>query len=409
MKTDICIIGAGPAGLTAAIFAAKNGADTILLDSNTASGKKLLRTGRGRCNLTHTGSIQDFITSYGQFGKFLQHSLHEFPPSAIRDFFTQNRLQTKVEKNGRVFPMTDRATDIKRILMDNIRAANVRCMFGKKVSRITKTKQDFTVHITADKIICQKVIIATGGLSWPHTGSKGDGYKFAEKLGHNITKPKAALVSLVTKEKWPTKIPGVGLEKVKIKATVNDQKKETTGEIMFTHQGLGGPAIFDLSRFITDPLTDAKKPITISIDLAPDASNKQLDQAIIDQCQKQPKKELAGILTNLLPRSMALELCKQFELTSVIANQLSKQRRQKLVTQLKKLSLTITSTRPIAEATITRGGVATKQINPKTMRSKICKNLFFAGEVIDVDGPCGGYNLQIAWSTGALAGKNAAK
>jgi len=410
MKCDVCVIGAGPAGLTAAIFAAKSGASVTIVESNSTAGRKLLRTARGRCNLTHSGSVEDFVEAYNPFGRFLKHCLYEFSADDFRSFLTDLGLQSKEEKNGCVFPITNRACDVNRVLVDCARRKKVRFIYGKKVVSAEKHLDGFSVKTQGEAILCDSVIIATGGVSFSFTGSDGSGYELAQNFGHEIVQTKAALVPLVTLETLPGELQGVAIEKAGVTVVVNEKKIEIVGPIMFTGDGIGGPAVFDLSRLLTDILYASSKPIPVSIDLLPDLPEQELDKLIISKCSESPKKELAGPITTILPRSVAIKLCGMLDSShNILAGQLPKDKRKQLIKLIKNLGLTITATHPIAEATITRGGVSTEKIDPKTMQSELCRGLFFAGEVIDVDGPCGGYNLQICWSTGALAGKEASK
>ena len=410
MNCDVCVIGTGPAGLTAAVFAAEAGANVVIVDKNTVAGRKLLRTGRGRCNLTHTGSISDFVKAYGKFGRFLKHSLHEFSPEDVRGFFRKLGLETKVEKGGCVFPITERGTDVCRVMVDKARRLGIRFVYGRRVSGISRNDEGFVVDASGDSIRPSSVILATGGVSWPFTGSTGDGYEFARAFGHEIAQPMAALLPLVTVEDWPVRLRGAGVGDVRITAKIGSKKITVGGPIIFTDDGIGGPSVFDLSREITEFLAGGGETVKVRIDLLPELDRAELDELIISRCGEHPKREVAGVLAGILPRSLLIHLCSGLdESGNILASHFTKKERNKLVKLMKGLPLTIKATRPIAEATITRGGVSTKDIDPKTMQSKLCPGLFFAGEVLNVDGPCGGYNLQIAWSTGALAGKCAAK
>ena len=410
MKTDVCIIGAGPAGMMAAISAAECGANVILLEQNSVAGKKLLATGRGRCNITHTGEIADFVKAYGPFGRFLKHSLYEFSADNLRQYFAEHNLATKIEKDGCVFPLTDRATDVNRVLLDHARRLNVRFVYGRRVETIRKQVPTFAIATAHETVFAYSLVVATGGCSWPHTGSTGDGYAFARHFGHTITKPLPALVPLTIVETWSHELPGVGLPQVILSAKPVDKRITVGGPMLFTHDGIGGPAVLDFSRLLADDLAHASKPIETVIDIFPQRQSADLDTQIIELCAAHPKKELAGVLQPILPRALALATCKILEPSAnLLAGQLTKPKRRQLVLMLKALTLHIKAAHPIAEAIVTRGGVATDEIDPKTMQSKICSSLFFAGEVMDVDGPCGGYNLQIAFSTGRLAGISAAK
>jgi predicted Rossmann fold flavoprotein len=417
-QTKVCIIGAGPAGLMAAIFAAKAGARTIVIEANKNPGQKLLLTGAGRCNLTHQATPKELVRAFGDKGnpssailrrvKFLSFSLHRFSSQYIQDFFVQLGLRLRLEKDGCVFPATNSAGDVRDILLAEAKRLGVRFMFSRKAASINRQEGHFNILIDGKVIKTEKVIIATGGLSYPDTGSTGDGYKFAQHLGHTIIEPKASLVPLVTHEKWPSELAGTSLDNVKITASLGKKKIVTTGAMLFTHDGISGPAALELSRFITDFLPSEKKHLEIIIDLAAVSSEAELEKMIIKQIDKHPKKTVANILAEMVPRRISQILYRQLNLPAELyANQLNKDIRKKLLHLLKATPLSIVRTRPIAEATVTRGGVSTTEIESKTMESKICPGLFFAGEVIDVDGPCGGYNLQMCWSTGALAGISA--
>ena len=409
MKTDVCIIGAGPAGLLASIFSAQSGAKTVIVEHNTTACRKLLHTGGSRCNLTHMGSVEEFVRSYGPFGRFLKHSLYEFSADDLRQYFAQQMLETKVEKDGCVFPVTDRASDVARVLVNHARELSVRFLYGKEVRSIEKDHDGFVAIVNREKISAQAIIIATGGVTWPFTGSTGDGYKFAKAFGHNIVEPKACHTPLRTAETWPSQLGGVGIRNVVIKAKILNRKVQASGPLIFTSNGIGGPAVLDLSRLITDYLPGYDNPIKITIDMMPEYEIEQLDRQIISLCSEHPKKALAGVLARWLPASLMLNLCKQINPSqTILAGTLQKSRRKQLVRMLKHLPLSVVATCPIAEATVTRGGICTAEVNPRTMESKLCPGLFFAGEVINADGPCGGFNLQIAFSTGSLAGKMAA-
>jgi len=395
--------------LMAAIYAANSKAETIIVETNTAAGRKLLQTGRGRCNLTHAGgTIDDFIRAFGRRGRFLRYCFHEFTPEQIRGFFTERGLQTKIEEDGSVFPVTDKASDVKKVLLAETEKLGVRFLYGRRVDRIERSGEDFTVYTNKQAIVAKKVIIATGGVSWPHTGSVGDGYRLARELGHEVVEQRASLVPLVTSQSWPGHLAGIAIGDVKISTMLDRKKVVFTGPMLFTHDGIGGPAVLDLSSFLTDFLPAEKKAIDITIDLVVDLGENELERKILEQFEGHPKKELVNILAGFVPRRLAVILCSEFGFEgNIYGSGLKKDERKRLVRILKNLPLSITTTRPIAEALVTRGGVSIEQIDTRTMESKICPGLFFAGEVMDVDGPCGGYNLQICWSTGAIAGRSA--
>jgi len=426
-RTQVCIIGAGPAGLMASIHCAAANAETAVFETNTTAGRKLLITGGGRCNLTHLASPGEIVRSFGPKGRFLSFSLHRFTPEHVRQFFRELGLDSIVEPNGCVFPASDRAIDVRDCLIKHAKnlpvrrsllvrhsfsgggsgVGGVRFYFDKSVRRVVREGNSFAVHTDRDIIYAEKVIIATGGLSYPQTGSTGDGYRFAKELGHTIIEPKASLVPLVTRETWPAQIAGTAVENVKISAHINNKKITTAGALVFTDDGIGGLAAWDMSRHLTDYLP-AQRPVEVFIDLVPAMNEAEFNEYLFGLFAKYPKKIVVNILFDLVPKKLAGFLCRQAGVAETIGSQLKKEYRRKIIQLLKKLPLSIKGTRPIAEAIVTRGGVSASEIETKTMESKICPGLFFAGEVIDVDGPCGGYSLQICWSTGALAGSSAA-
>ncbi len=408
MKTNVCIIGAGPAGLMAAIYSAKSNAQTTIIETNTTAGRKLLLTGGGRCNITHADGINKFIKAFGTKGRFLQYCFHEFQPEHVRKFFAERGLETKVEDDGCVFPVTDSAEDVQKILLSESAKNGVHFLYDRRVESIEKYGEGFNIRTGRETISANKVIIAAGGISYPDTGSTGDGCRFAQKLGHTIVEPKASLVPLVTKEGWPGDLAGTAVDNVRITGRIGKNKFDVKGAMLFTKDGIGGPAVVDLSRLLTDYLPNIEKPIEISIDLVCGIDEMELEKRILAKFEQKPQKTLINILAELLPRRLVVVLCREFGFDGDIAGrQIKKDSRKKLVRVIKILPLSITSTRPIEEAMVTRGGINTKEIEPKTMGSKICPGLFFAGEVMDVDGPCGGYNLQVCWSTGAIAGRAA--
>ncbi len=389
----------------------------MVIEANATAGRKLLLTGGGRCNFTHLTTAEEMTRAFGPKGRFLRYSLHKFPPAKVQQFFRRHGLESKVDQTGCVFPVTDRAGDVRDILSAEAKRLGVRFTFSTKVTAVTRHGEQFAVSCAGQVILAEKVIIATGGLTCPDTGSTGDGYKFAGQLGHRVVQPRPSLAPLVTLESWPGDLAGTSLENVKISTAIGKKKIVVTGAMLFTHDGIGGPAALQLSRFVTDflpagrrPVENERNPLKISIDLVTDISEAELEKMILKQAGDHPKKAVVNILAEFVPRRVSHVLRGQFDLAANLpANQLSKDLRIKLLHLLKTVSLSIVRTRPIAEATMTRGGVDVTEVEPKTMESKICPGLFFAGEILDVDGPCGGYNLQMCWSTGALAGSSAAQ
>jgi predicted Rossmann fold flavoprotein len=403
MKTDVCVIGAGPAGLMSAIFAAQAGAQVVVMEKNATAGQKLVLTGGGRCNITHAGTVDDFVRAYGKSGRFLRHCLHEFSPDATRDFFGQIRIATKVYEDGCVFPVSESAGNVQYALLNQCKKLSVQFVFGGGGEGIKKHGAEFIISAGKEVLTAHKVIIATGGASYPDTGSTGDGYKLAKSLGHTIIEPKPALVPLITSEKWCAELSGISRDNVTISTMIDKKRISVSGAMIFTYDGIGGPAVLDLSRLLTDYLP-AEKPIEIFIDVVPAMNETKLEEYLMGQLSQYSKKIIANVLFELVPKKLGGLICALAGITETNASQLKKEQRRKVIQLLKKLPLSIEATGNIEEAIITRGGVSTAEIDPETMQSEICPGLYFAGEVIDADGPCGGYNLQIAWSTGALAG-----
>ncbi len=366
--------------------------------------------------------------AYGKSGRFLRHCLHEFSPDTVREFFAELGVETKIDEDGCVFPVSELASDVRDALLNKCRELDVQFIFGRGVDKITqnlklKTQNYRFTVFTGEKIIsAEKVIIATGGASYPDTGSTGDGYRLAKLFGHTIIEPKPALVPLVADEKWCSDLAGTSLDNVKISAVVDKKKVSVEGPIVFTHDGIGGPAVLDLSRLLADYLS-AQKPtvrlcspqVEIFIDVVPAMGESKLEEYLMGELRRYSKKIIVNVLFDplrglreplrLIPKRLAGFICREAKIAETTSSHLEKEQRKHIVRLLKKLPLSIKAARPIEEATITRGGIATNEIDPKTMQSKICPGLYFAGEVIDADGPCGGYNLQICWSTAALAGK----
>jgi predicted Rossmann fold flavoprotein len=401
-----------------AIFAAEAGARTIVIEANTSPGRKLLLTGAGRCNLTHQAAPRQLVREFGAKGRFLSYALYQFPPENVRNFFAGLGLRTRLEKacpersrgDGCVFPATDRAGDVRDTLVNRARKLGVTFLYGKRVGGITKVTNAFVVCAAEERIGAEKLVVATGGLSWPKTGCTGDGYMFARQLGHTIIEPRASLVPLVTRETWPAQLAGTAVEEVEISAHIDNRKLTADGSMIFTDDGIGGPAVLDMSWYLTDYLPSVAAPIVISMDLLPHVEQAALETRITKLIGANPKKKVTNVLAEFVPKRLSAFLCRQAGCDDELeAGRLRKDVRKKLVRMLKALPLSIVRARPIAEATVTRGGVSVAEIESKTMESKLCPGLFFAGEVLDVDGPCGGYNLQVCWSTAALAGASAAQ
>ena len=415
MKT--IVIGGGPAGMIAAITASKNKDKVILIEKNNSLGKKLLITGKGRCNITNAADISEFIEHIPGNGRFLYSVFKNFTNKDIIKILEENGLKVKVERGNRVFPITDNAKDVLDCFTNELKKQDVEIRLNSEVVEIEANKQKEVTGVyleTGELLKASKVILATGGKSYPKTGSNGSGYKLAKKLGHSITNIKPSLVPLIADENLCQNMQGLSLKNVKIK--INDLNKqkiiyEDFGEMLFTHFGVSGPIILSASAILIrykniEELLNSNK-IKLIIDLKPALSFEELDNRILRDFEKYKNKDFKNSLNDLLPQKMidcVIELSKIDPNKKV--NEITKEERKNLSILLKNFEITIKGFRPIDEAIVTSGGVQTKEINPKTMESKIIKGLFFAGEIIDVDGYTGGFNLQIAYSTGFTAGGN---
>jgi len=410
MSAKVAVVGGGPAGMMAAGRAAELGAEAVLLEKNDRPGRKLLITGKGRCNLTNAGDINDFITNIHN-GSFLYSALAAFDHNSLIDFFGQRGLATKVERGRRVFPESDRARDVVDVLVNYIKRAGVRLCSGDPVDEVVlengrvggvRLRSGETVPATA-------VILATGGVSYPATGSTGDGFKIAATLGHNITQLRPSLVPLETSEPWVVDLSGLSLRNVLVRVREKNRVlAEEFGEMLFTHFGVSGPAILTLSRVVVDRLPAVGK-LTLDINLKPALTPEQLDRRVQRDFQAETRRQFKNSLSGLLPKAMIPVV---MEVSGIPPekqiNQISRSERQKLVELLQHFSVTVTGTRPIEEAIVTAGGVSIREIDPQSMESRLVPGLYFAGELIDIDGKTGGYNLQAAFSTGYVAGTAAA-
>jgi len=409
---NVVIIGAGASGLMASVRAAKLTDKVLLLEKNNSLGKKLLLSGKGRCNLTNIAQLDEFLTHFGKQGNFLRSAFAKFFNTELINFFEKRGLKLKTERGGRVFPVSDSSKSVLDIFEKTIKAEGVGVKSRSKAVEIKLNKDD-TKEVLLDNgenIIAKKVILATGGLSYPLTGSTGDGYRIAKSLGHKIIALSAGLVPLEVKERWIRDLTGLSLKNVRISIISGKRRLfPDIGEMLFAHFGVSGPLILTLSSRIVDLLSE-NKSVRLSIDLKPGLTEGQLDSRLLRDITNKGSVFYKNLLKDLLPR----KLIKVFVDLSGInpnkpANQITQQERLSTRQLLKDFRLTINKARPIKEAIITRGGVSTREINPKTMESNIIEGLYFCGEIVDVDADTGGYNLQAAFSTGYLAGENAAR
>ncbi|GAA0076428.1 NAD(P)/FAD-dependent oxidoreductase [Clostridium sp. CTA-5] len=403
--SKVIVIGAGPAGMMAAITAGKKH-EVILLDSNERIGKKLFITGKGRCNVTNAKDISDFFDYIPGNPHFLYSSLYTFTNDDTMKFFENEGIKLKIERGDRVFPESDKSSDIIRGLSNALSRSNVKIKLNSKVTDIKyKNNKIICVEINNEETIKgDYFIIATGGASYPLTGSRGEGQEFAKKLGHKIVKLVPSLVPIEIKDHVTKELMGLSLKNVEVTIKENGKNVYTNfGEMLFTHFGLSGPLILSGSRFIKN----SDKSYKIYIDLKPALNIGELDKRIQKDFKKYLNKDFKNSLDELLPKKLIPFI---INLTGISedkkVNEITKEERRKLVDTIKGIELEIKDLRPIAEAIVTAGGVSTKEIDPSTMKSKIIDNLSFAGEVIDVDAFTGGYNVQIALSTGYIAGDN---
>lgn len=401
------ICGGGAAGLIAAGCAAQNSDKVILIEKNDAVGRKVRITGKGRCNITNACDIEDMIGQYPVNGKFLYSALYTFTNDDIVALLESYGVKTKVERGGRVFPMSDDARDVVSALRKYALQKNVKLIKAEVKSLIIENDEIKGVKTSVGEIMDNRVILCTGGASYPQTGSDGSGYRMAEKAGHTIIKPQPSLVPLVCAEKWCKDVMGLSLKNAEVTAYDSKGKKIYTGfgEMLFTHFGVSGPLILSLSSHIKKG-QDCK----IKIDLKPALSEEQLDKRILRDFEIQKNKHFINSLDALLPKALIPVVIKLAEIEPhKQVCEITKQERRRLLETIKGITLNVTGFRPIAEAIVTSGGVKTSEINSSTMESKLIKGLYFAGEIIDVDGYTGGFNLQCAWSTGYLAGLNASQ
>ena len=411
----VVVIGGGPAGMMAAITSAENENDVILIEKMPSLGRKLCITGKGRCNITSSLDMDEFIKNTPGNGMFLYSSFNNYTNQDIIDFLAQQGLKVKEERGNRIFPVTDRAKDVLDCFINRLKHLNVKILLNTRVTEIIASNNVVTGVKTESEIIdAEKVILATGGKSYPMTGSSGDGYVLAKELGHTITPIKPSLVPLETYENCVKELQGLSLKNVEINIIDEIKRKviyNDFGEMLFTHFGVSGPTILSgsahLVRYKNVESLLLNKQISLTIDFKPALTEEKLDVRVLRDFEELKNKQFKNSLDKLLPKKLIPVIIERTGINpDKKVNEITKEERKKIVKELKDFKIHIKGFRSIEEAIITSGGINIKEINPKTMESKIIKGIYFAGEVIDVDSYTGGFNLQIAYSTGFTAGMN---
>lgn len=406
--SDVIVIGGGPAGMFAAYYASNNGHKVTLLEKNEKLGKKLYITGKGRCNLTNAGDMEDLFSHVVTNSKFLYSAFYSCDNRMVMSFFEDHGMPVKVERGNRVFPVSDHSSDVIGTLQRALEKSGVAIRLHTEVADLEVRDDRVTGVIlkNGNRLKADAVILATGGLSYPSTGSTGDGYRMAEKTGHRIAPTSPSLVPLETKEAWCSRLQGLSLKNVSLR--IMDGKKkvyEDFGEMLFTHFGVSGPMILSASAAMKYEFWQ-KEP-TIYIDLKPALDSEQLDKRVLKDFEEASNKNFQNAIVHLFPGKMVPVMAQLSGIhPDKKVNEISREERLRFVQLIKNLPITIAGTRGWNEAIITKGGVSVKDINPSTMESKVIKGLSVCGEVLDLDAYTGGYNLQIAWSTGYLAGSS---
>lgn len=407
MFYDLIVIGGGPTGMMAAGRAAELGAQVLLLEKNKNLGIKLLSTGHSRCNLSNAVPIRELINSFGENGKFLFSAFSKFGPEEVINFFNERGLETKIEKNNRVFPKSDKSVDVLKTLATYLKENKVKIIFEANVKKITEKNQIISKVSLVDgrEFSAKNYLIATGGLSYPTTGSTGDAYKWLKSLGHKIIKTYPALAPIIVREKFVKELEGLSLVDAEFTLKKDDKiLNKKRGEAIFTADGLSGPVIFALSANAAKNLPE----VELIIDLMPEKKLSELDQYWQEKFNFQQNKQIKNVLGEIFPSRLAEKILEiaGIDLTAKI-NQINKFERKKICAVIKNLNFKIIKVAGYDKAMLTTGGLDLKEVDQKTMSSKLIKNLLVAGEVLDLDGPTGGFNLQACWSTGRLAGESA--
>lgn len=407
---NVAIIGGGAAGLMAAAAIHETHPDgrISLLEKNDSLGKKVVISGGGRCNVT-TGitDVRTVLTRYPRGNKFLSSAMYAFPPEKVFNWFEDHGVPLKVEEDLRVFPHSNNGKDVVGVFERLFKGSSVQVRLNANVIRVEKHGDRFSLFLkdSTEPLIVDRLILTTGGQAYRHTGSTGDGYAFAQALGHTLTPLAPSLNAFFTRETWPAEISGLSFEKAKITAK-GEKRFSWTGPFLFTHKGVSGPAVFAVSGLVAFERYDQAEPLAISIDLFPDMTAEELLSALVARIAQTPKKNLPNATTGLIPKSLMEILCRETGLSAEKhAAECSKKELLQITSWLKGIPLHVIA-RGAGDEFVTAGGIELQEVNPSTMESKLCPGLFFAGEILDVDGFTGGFNLQASWATGRLAGKN---
>lgn len=408
----IIVIGGGAAGMMAAVAAAENGGQVLLFEKNEKLGKKVYITGKGRCNLTNACDMESLFCNVVTNGKFLYSAFYGFDNQAVIRFFEEAGCKTKIERGERVFPVSDHSSDVIAALHRQMKGLGVDIRLNTSVKTLV-TEEDRVIGVVTQDggtELAEAVIVAAGGLSYPVTGSTGDGYRMAEEKGHSTKPCYPSLVPLIVKEDWCKELQGLSLKNVTVALCQNGKKVfyEGFGEMLFTHFGVSGPLILSASSYYTG--RKSKENVSLYLDLKPALSEEQLDKRVLRDFEENKNKQFKNSLGSLFPAKLIPVIIRLSGIDGEKKiHEVTKEERFRFVHLIKHIEMTITGTREFQEAIITKGGISVKEVNPSTMESKLVKGLYFAGEVLDVDALTGGFNLQIAWSTGYLAGSSAAK
>ena len=406
--SKVIVIGGGPAGMFAALATAENGHEVILLEQNEKLGKKLFITGKGRCNLTNACDTEELFGSITRNSKFLYSAIYTYDNLRVMDFFENHGMPIKTERGNRVFPVSDHSSDVIATLKKELQKHDVMIQLHAKVQKliIDHGEVNGVLLMGGKQLLADAVIVATGGCSYTSTGSTGDGYRFAKEAGHTIMTCRPSLVPFTAAEDYVKELMGLSLKNIKV--TIKDKRRilfEDFGEMLFTHFGVSGPLILSASSHVNDAV--AKEQLDMEIDLKPALTMEQLDKRILHDFEEAKNKQFSNSISKLYPSKLISVMIRLSGIDpDKKVNEITKEERAKLAECTKQFPVTITGLKGFEEAIITRGGISVKEINPSTMESKLIKNLFFAGEIIDADAVTGGFNLQIAWSTGYLAGNS---